>query len=223
MAAIREKAKKFQKFVKGLEGKYAQALPDPKLPLLDNFVFYLLLYSNPVTHAKKAFRALRDEKRFAGWMEVRVATPREIAEVLEENKISHAQFLAPRLKQFLQKVFEEVDAVAFEPLLERIQEAEDAKKRRDRTSKAKEWINGLPGIPPWGPTYLLTGLGFERALPWDPHTEAVLEAQKVFPPKATLAQKKRVAKALLEGLDGLDPLQVHHLLVEYAKRDLKRR
>ena len=30
-------------------------------------------------------------------------------------------------------------------------------------------------------------------------------------------------QALLEGLEGLDPLDVHHLLVEYGKKDLKKK
>jgi hypothetical protein len=227
MAAIREKAKKFQKFVKALESKHSVVLPDPNQPLLDRFVFYLLFYSNPVSHAKKAFRALKDEKNFAGWNEVRVATVREICDILEEHKIGHANFLAPRLKHFLQEVFQEVDDTSLEPLRDEIKEAEDAKSRKDLTANAKAFLTELSapplGIPPWGATYLLTGLDFESAIPWDPHTEAVLDAQKAFPPKATLLQKKRVAKALMDGLEHLGPLGVHHLLVEHAKKDLKRR
>ena len=222
MAAIRDKAKKFQKFVKGLQSKHPQAVPDEATPLLDRFVFYLLLYSNPVTYARKAYKALRDEKSFASWMEVRVATVREISDVLQEHKIAHAEFLAPRLKQLLQKVFEELDDTAFEAILRDMEEAEDAKQRKAIADHAKKFIQELPGIPPWGPTYLLTGLGLEKALPWDPHTEAILEGQKAFPAKATLTQKKRVAKALLDGLE-MDPLSVHHLLVEHAKKDLKRK
>ena len=222
MAVTADKRKKFQKFVKGLQGKHPQALPDQEAPLLDRFIFYLLLYSNPVTYAKKAYKAFKDDKVFASWMEVRVSTVREITDVLEEHKISHAEFLAPRLKQFLQRVFEEVDDTAFEPINQEIEESEDAKQRKQRTEAARKFISELPGIPPWGATYLLTGLGFESQIPWDPHTEAVLEGQKAFPPKSTLAQKKKAAKALLNDMD-LDLLSVHHLLVEHAKKDLKRK
>jgi hypothetical protein len=190
VAAIRDKAKKFHKFVKGLQSKHPQALPDGEAPLLDRFIFYLFLYSNPVTYARRAYKAFKD-------------------------------VLAPRLKQFLQKVFEEIDDTRFEAVLTEIEAAEDAKQRKQLTDAAKKAIAELPGIPPWGATYLLTGLGFDSNIPWDPHTEAVLEAQKAFPPKSTLAQKKRIAKALLDGLE-LDTLSVHHLLVEHAKKDLKR-
>lgn len=223
MAAIREKAKKFQKFVKGLKGKYPQAVPDKGKPLLDRFVFYLLFYSNPVTYARKAYRSLTDDKQFASWSEVRVSTVREITEILEEAKVKPADFLAPRLKEFLQKVFEEVDDMALEPLLAELEEAENARGRKEVTERIKKFVAELPGIPPWGVTYLLTGLGLDDSMPWDPHTEAVLESQKAFPPKSTLVQKKRVAKALVDGLDPLTPLDVHHLLVEYAKRDMKRK
>ena len=78
MAAIREKAKKFQKMVSGLKGKHPQAFLDPELPLLDRFVFYLIFYSNPVTHARRAYKGLTDEKHFTSWNEVRVATTREV-------------------------------------------------------------------------------------------------------------------------------------------------
>lgn len=221
MAAIREKAKKFQKFVQGLQEKYPQAVPDPGQPLLDRFVYYLLSYSNPLANSRKAYRSLTDEKHFASWSEVRVATVREITEVLEDAKISPADFLAPRLKQFLQKLFEEVDDVAFEPIAAEIEEAGNAKVRKDLSEKARKFILELPGIPPWGPQYLLTGLGLDTQMPWESHTEAVLEAQKAFPAKATVPQKKRVAKALLESMDPeFKPLDVHHLLVEYGKREL---
>jgi hypothetical protein len=222
MAAIRDKAKKFHKFVKGLESKHAVVLPDMKQPLLDRFIFYLLLYSNPINSAKKGFRALTDENRFASWNEVRVSTVREIADVLEENKIGHASFLAPRIKHFLQQVFQEVDDTRLEPLREDIKAEPDAKIRKEMTSNAKAFLNELTapplGIPPWAATYLLTGLEFENTMPWDPHTETVLDQQRSFPAKSTLTQKKRVAKALLDGLEDLGPIGVHHLLVEHGKR-----
>ncbi len=222
MAAIRDKAKKFQKFLKSLEEKHPQAVPEEGMPLLDRFVFYLMLYSNPVTAARKAYKGFTDDKVFASWSEVRVATVREIADVLYEAKVGPADFLAPRLKEFLQRVFEEVDDTSFEPLRETLNDAENAKERKNAAEKARKWIAELPGIPPWGATYLLTGLGLEVQLPWDPHTEAVMEEQKAWPPKATLNQKKRTAKALLDGLE-MNPLDAHHLMVEHAKKDLKRK
>ena len=54
-------------------------------------------------------------------------------------------------------------------------------------------------------------------LPW------IESVPVVVPQKSNLVQKKRVAKALLEGLEGLDLLDVHHLLVEYGKKDLKKK
>ena len=227
MTAIREKAKKFSKFVKGLQGKYPQAVPDPSLPLLDRFVFYLLFYSNPTAAAKKAYKGLTDDKEFASWSEVRVATVREIADILEESKVKPAGFLAARLKIFLQKVFEETDGMSLEPLAEALAESENAKARKDQIEQIRKFVQSIvtiPGLelPPWGLTYLLTGLGIENAVPWDPHTESTLEAQKVFPAKSTLTQRKRVAKALMDGVEGMTPLDVHHLLVEHAKRETKR-
>ena len=223
MSAIREKAKKFQKFVKTLEAKHAQSLPEKERPLLERFIHALLAYDNPSEKAKKVIKALTDDKTYGSWNEVRVSTVRELADVLRENKIEEPDAWAPKLKQMLQKVFEEVDDTAFEPLKEALDGASGEKQKKQINDKMRNFIKDLPGIPAWAPAYLLTGLGLEKELPWEPYVEAVLAEQKVFPQKSNLVQKKRVAKALLEGLEGLDPLDVHHLLVEYGKKDLKRK
>ncbi|MCA8921757.1 MAG: hypothetical protein KDD82_08105 [Planctomycetes bacterium] len=195
----------------------------PDQPLLDRLVFYLLFYGNSTTNARRALKSFLDTDQFVSWNEVRVATEREIAEVLTEAKVAPADFLAPRLKQLLQAVFEEADETQFEPLLERINEPEKAAERKKITDELRKWAQDLPGIPPWAQTYVLVGLGLEKTLPWDPHTEAVLEELKLLPAKSTLAQKKRIAKALIEGLpDDLGPLEVHHLLVEYVKKGTKK-
>lgn len=219
MAAIRDKAKKFQKFLHGLRDKHPQALNEPERPLVERFVFYLLLYSNPATSARKAVKTFTNDQLFASWNEVRVSTVRELTEVLEEAKVSPAEFLAPRLKQFLQKVFEEADDTALEPLRERVEQTEKAQQKKVLLEKLRKFLGELPGIPPWGATYLMTGLGIDPQLPWDPATEAVLEEQKLFPPKSTLVQKKRIAKALMDGLEGMDLLDAHHLLVEHWKQN----
>lgn len=220
-AAIRDKAKKFHKFLKGIEERHAAALPEKELPLLARFVFYLMAYGNPVANARKVIKHFTDDRIYGSWNEVRVSTVRELGVILAEHKIEHPEFLAPRLKQLLQKVFEEADDTALEPLMEALANPAGEKQKKQLNDKARNFLRDLPGIPAWGSTYLLTGMGLEKELPWDPYTEAVLAEQKVFPAKANLVQKKRVAKALLEGLEGLDPLEVHHLLVEYGKKELK--
>lgn len=220
-AAIRDKAKKFQKFLKGIEERHPQCLPEKDRPLLERFVFYLLAYANPVANARKVVKHFGDDHVYGSWNEVRVSTVRELGDILAEHKIEHTDFLAPRLKQLLQKVFEEADDTAIEPILEALAGATGEKQKKNLNEKVRNFVRDLPGIPPWGPAYLLTLMGLEKELPWDPYTEAVLTEQKVFPAKANLVQKKRVAKALLEGLEGLDPLDVHHLLVEYGKKELK--
>ena len=192
--------------------------------MLDRFVFYLLFYSNPITFARKAQKALTDDDQFASWSEVRVATVREITTILDDCKIKPAEFLAPRLVEFLQKIFEEVDDTRLEAYLEKIEESESSKEKKKVTEDIKEAVLNLPGIPPWGATCLLALLGLEDTLPLDPHTVAVLTEQKLFGPTVkTVPQKKRVLKALLDGMEGMSPITVHHLIVEYAKRDMKRK
>jgi hypothetical protein len=223
VSAIREKAKKFQKFMKSLEEKHGPAMPEKDRPLLERFVYSLLAYYNPAANAKKVIKAFTDEKTYTSWNEVRVSTVRELADVLREHKIDQPEVWAPRLKQILQKVFEEADDTAFEPIKEALEGATGDKQKKQLNEKAHKFLRELPGVPVWAPAYLLTGLGLEKELPWEPYIEAALTEQKVFPPKANLVQKKRVAKALLEGLEGVDPLDVHHLLVEYGKKDLKKK
>lgn len=221
--AVRDKAKKFQRFVKGLKSKYGSAIPNRDTPLLDRLVFYLLFYGNTTSNAKRALKTFLDTDQFVSWNEVRVATEREIAEVLDAAKVAPADFLAPRIKKLLQKVFEEADETNFEPLLERMAESEKAAERKKIADEIKKWTQTLPGIPAWAATYIQVGLGLDKSLPWDPHTEEVLEDLKLLPAKSTLTQKKRLGKALLEGLpDDLGPLEVHHLLVEYVKKGKKK-
>ena len=219
MSGIRDKAKKFQKFLQGLREKHPQALNEPDRPLLERFVFYLFFYGNPAANARKAVKTLTNDQLFASWNEVRVSTVRELTEVLEEAKVGPAEFLAPRLKQFLQKVFEETDDTALEPLKEKLEQTEKAQQKKALLEKLRKFVSELPGIPPWGSTYLMTGLGIDPQLPWDPATESVLEEQKLFPPRSTLVQKKRILKALTEGLEGIDLIDAHHLMVEHWKQN----
>ena len=54
-------------------------------------------------------KAPTDPEVFGDWNEVRVATVREIEDAISEHRIEHAGWFAPRLKKFLQYLFEEVD------------------------------------------------------------------------------------------------------------------
>lgn len=204
--AIREKAKKLDKILKTLERKYSRSvLPDGDT-LLERFVFYLLFYANPVTNARKAVKALTDPDVFGDWNEVRVATVREIEDAIAEHRIEHASFFAPRLKKFLQYVFEELDDTSLEQVTTL------------KPEKAKKFLAQLEGLPVWASTYLLCALGMESMVPWDPHTERVAARLRIVDPSAPLPQKKKVLRAALQGVPGEDSLRLHHLFVEHGKK-----
>ena len=80
---IREKAKSLGKVLVTLEKRYGQgACLGNDQEILDQFIYYLLFYHNPITNARKVFRQFKDEAQFVDWNEVRVATLREVEDVL---------------------------------------------------------------------------------------------------------------------------------------------
>jgi endonuclease III len=205
--AIREKAKKLDKILKSLEKKYSRSvLPDEGALLLERFVFYLLFYSNPVTNARKAVKALTDPDVFGDWNEVRVATVREIEDAIGEHRIEQTGTFAPRLKKFLQYVFEELDDTNLEDV------------KTLKPERAKKFLGQLDGLPLWASTYLLCALDMESMVPWDPHTERVAQRLRIFDPAIPLPQKKKVLRAALQGVPDEDPLRLHHLFVEHGKK-----
>jgi len=201
--AIKEKAKKLEKVLKSLEKFYSRSvLPEGDDPL-ERMIFYWLFYTNPVTNARKAVKMLRDESVYGDWNEVRVATERELEDVFKEARIEDAELLAPRIKTFLQDVFEELDDTALEPLKEL------------KPDKLKKFLATLEGVPSWAITYMLVTLGMDSAIPWDPHTERIASRIRLIDPNAPLPQRKKLLKAALQDDD---PLWLHHLFVEHGKK-----
>lgn len=201
--AIREKAKKLDKVLKTLEKFYSRSvLPEGEDPL-ERLIFCWLFFTNPVTNARKAVKMLLDPDVFGDWNEVRVATQRELENVFKEARIEDAEALAPRIKTFLQNVFEELDDTGLEPLKEL------------KGDKAKKFLGVLEGVPPWAITYMLVTLGMDSAVPWDPHTERVASRIRLFDPNAPLPQRKKLLRAALQDDD---PLRLHHLFVEHGKK-----
>jgi endonuclease III len=201
--AIKEKAKKLDKVLKTLEKFYSRSvLPEGEDPL-ERLIFYWLFYTNPVTNSRKAVKMLLDPDVFGDWNEVRVATQRELENVFKEARIEDAEALAPRIKTFLQNVFEELDDTALEPLKEL------------KADKAKKFLSVLEGVPSWAITYMLVTMGMDTAVPWDPHTERVASRIRLFDPNAPLPQRKKLLRAALQDDD---PLRLHHLFVEHGKK-----
>ncbi len=85
----------------GLRRRYSAAELEPR-SVVDQFVYAICRESETQARADRAFQNLRE--RFFDWNEVRVSSPHEVEEVLEE--LSHAGSRAERIIRFLQEVFE---------------------------------------------------------------------------------------------------------------------
>ena len=76
--------------------------------------------------------------------------------------------------------------------------------------EAKDIISALPGIPPWGATYLLASLGLEKTLPLDPHTDAVLEELRRDP--NALEGRVDPRESIVKRLKSADPKELESAL-----------
>ena len=224
--AVREKAKKFDKIIEALEKKSSpKNLPDEDT-CLDQFIHYILYYPNSATSSKRAYKALLNEHDFADWNEVRVATLHEIATALDPSKISHAFFLSRIIKGVLEgiwqtlnqasldKLGEEKVTVARELLAEIEQKAQQVLHGEHEQRREEDPI--APVLPPWASTYILTYLGVESAVPWDPNTERVSERLELVDPSANLARRKKQLRALAK--NDRHALHLHHQMVEHGRK-----
>lgn len=224
--AIREKAKKLTKWITILEDKF----PPNNLPneekLLDQFIHYLIFYANNATNAKKAFKALKNENEFGDWNEVRVATINEIDHVLDPKRIEHSAWLARIIRGFLEGVWQVNNVMSLAGLTEeKVTKAKEVLNLIEVKAKAamvgeheeRRGENEIASVlPPWAPNYLLTYLGLDSNVPWDPHTSRVAERLKMFDTSANLVRKKKQLRALVK--TDREALQLHHLLVELGKK-----
>jgi len=84
-----------------LKKRYEPAEPEAR-PVLEQFLYAICREGATREQADRAFRNLKD--RFYDWNEVRVSSPREVEEALED--VPEAEVRANRLISFLQEVFE---------------------------------------------------------------------------------------------------------------------
>jgi endonuclease-3 len=87
----------FSTLAKG--GKHAE--PEAR-PVLEQFIYAICREGVTAEQARRAFRTLRE--KFFDWNEVRVSSPRELAEAIEG--LPDAEARGQRLIDFLQEVFE---------------------------------------------------------------------------------------------------------------------
>jgi endonuclease III len=101
MPATTNKQRVLTQFFTVLAKQYGPAEPEP-LPVLEQFLYALCREGTTRDQADRAFRGLRE--RFYDWNEVRVSSPRELEDVLDD--LPDRDGKAARIIAFLQEVFE---------------------------------------------------------------------------------------------------------------------
>jgi endonuclease-3 len=94
-----------------LKKRYNPADPEAR-PVLEHLIYALCREGTTREAADRAYRLLQE--RFFDWNEIRVSSPQEIQEVLEDLPDSHAR--AQRIISLLQEVFETNFSFDLEPL-----------------------------------------------------------------------------------------------------------
>lgn len=84
-----------------LKKRYDEPEPEPR-PVLDQFLYAILREGVTRTQADRAFKQLQE--RFFDWNEVRVSSPREVEEAIDD--LPRAGSRAERVVMLLQEVFE---------------------------------------------------------------------------------------------------------------------
>jgi len=215
-SGTRDHRRKFVRVLRALEDKYGRHIYPEERTLLEQAIFALLAYDNPVTNARKALRDLKDD--FVDWNECRCATPREIEAILERSRIEPRDHLAESIIELLQRAFQEFCQADLECLrtdppertrrfLQKLEAAETGRKhRRHRV------------FSPWEVQYVELAAGLEPAPPVDPATDRVCVRLGVLPPASAHDPEKRRKALELLAPTADEAVRLHHLLAEHGKK-----
>jgi endonuclease III len=167
---------------------------------LDSLLFSLLAQSSPVTNARKAMREAREA--FVDWNEVRMATVRDLEDVLAPVRITDPGAAAQKLRSTLRAI-----ADAFYSL------QIDTFKDRESASITKS-LTLLTGLPEGAGSYFLTVAGISDEPPLEAVAERVLSRLGVLKDLTEARQRK----VLAELFQGEDAIRFHHLMTEHGKK-----
>lgn len=140
-----------------LKKRYDPAEPEAR-PVLEQLLYSVLREGCPRDQADRAYRALQE--RFYDWNEIRVSSPREIEEVIDD--LPEADTRAQRLVSLLQEVFETTFSFDLESLQKK--GLKQAAKQLSRYQAANDYAVA------WVVQQSLAG----HAVPVDPPTLRVL-------------------------------------------------
>lgn len=155
--AVANRAKFFDKLYRLLHKQYEVHVP-PERPVLEQALFGVCLENATWQAAEAAFARLRE--RFFDWNEVRVSSPRELAESLDG--LSDPLQRARAIKAILQSVFESRYAFDLEGL------------RRLSLGQAAKELGALDGISPFVVAFVLQAALKGHAIPLDETTIRVV-------------------------------------------------
>ena len=135
MATIRDLQAKARKALVKWRKDYAGDLAKDKRSPVSHLCLTILLRNNSVTNAQKAEMALRT--RFVDWNEIRVSSPREIAEAIGDI-LPDADARGQRMIDFLQEVFETTFSFDLEALQKK--GVKQAAKQLARYQAANDYV-----------------------------------------------------------------------------------
>lgn len=184
------------KLVKVAKKHYQPVEPPAERVVLEHMLYACLLEDNGYDEADEAFAKLQQD--FYDWNEIRVTTPKELAEVM--NKMVDPNVTATRLKKTLHSAFETHYAFDLEFL------------KKDKLSKATERLSKYKGITPFVIGYVAQNGLAGHSIPVD---KAFLDLAYYI----GLINEKELAKGNVPGLEraipktkGVDAFSVIHQL-----------
>jgi len=177
---------------------------------IDKIIEYIIAYADNAAPARRAVRMFvgldsspDGFQLFSGWLETRVASIREIREVLDDAGVRVDTFhLAKTIKDFLQKTWELFDDCSLKP-------------RPDiDESLIKAYFRQIP-ISDSATTYIKYLWSRTRKAPYDIYTDRILCRMGMVNPTAPIQEKKA---RLYELIENRQPMIRHKKLVILGKR-----
>lgn len=162
--AAPSRSSQFVKLHKILKKHYKPVAPDSSRPVLEQLLFACCLENAPYEAAEESFAAL--VHNFYDWNEIRVSTPRELAEVMPG--VPDPAAAANRVKRVLQSAFETTYTFDLEEL------------RKLNLGPATEKLGKLAGASKFAVAYVVQSTLGGHSIPIDHGAAQVLEITELI-------------------------------------------
>jgi endonuclease-3 len=179
--SIQNKTKKVKKYLRLLEKKIGRPYNPWKKSMLDQVVFYHILWFAGNSKAKKVLREFKEE--YVDWNEVRVSSLGQIGETVIKHDISPEA--APVIKGFLNQIFKEHNSLNLEFL------------RDEQVEYYKKFFNKVDGFLPGTVDYLAIINREYDAVPIEIPTRRITERIGLLPRSATKGKIKKAFRSII--------------------------